>query len=577
MAAALNPVRWAAARSIWLPAVRQLDLPQLGLLLLLLSLGYYVIYPLLLILINSFNVARIGQPPAYGLQNWIEAWSGSGILQALWNTLLVAAGYQLISFPLAALLALVLARTNIPGARRLEFMFWLSFFIPSLSATLGWILLLDPNTGLLNTYLFGRGAFTIYSFWGIVWVHLMSHAISFKVMLLTPAFRNMDATFEEAGRMAGASQWSTFLRVTLPLMTPSLVVVFMLGLVRLFESFEIELLLGVPFNFYVYSTKIVQLVRDEPPRLGQAAALGSITLVLLLIAAPLQRRLTTRRSFTTVSGRMQPALVDLGVWRWPVFAAVAFVVVALDVVPVASVLAASFMTRFGFFNLRQPWTLSHWQLALRDSVFRLSLTNTLLVALSVALLGAALYSLVAYVIVRGRVARGRGALDLVVWVPSIIPGALAGLGLLWMFLTTPVFKPFYGSIVLLIAACLLTGTTLATQTFKTTLLQLKAELEESARTAGASWLRTYFRIVLPLLGPTLVVVATLLFLFTANATSSIVMLATSRTRTLSLLTLEFVRDGLREPAAVTSVIITAITASLALVARRFGREAVGPR
>ena len=85
------------------------------------------------------------------------------------------------------------------------------------------------------------------------------------------------------------------------------------------------------------------------------------------------------------------------------------------------------------------------------------------------------------------------------------------------------------------------------------------------------------RIVLPLLAPTLVVVATLLFLFTANATSSIVMLATSRTRTLSLLTLEFVRDGLREPAAVTTVIMTVITATLALVARRFGREAVGPR
>ena len=58
--------------------------------------------------------------------------------------------------------------------------------------------------------------------------------------------------------------------------------------------------------------------------------------------------------------------------------------------------------------------------------------------------------------------RGRGALDFVAWVPSIIPGALAGLGLLWMFLTTPIFKPFYGSIFLLIAACLLTGTTLAT-------------------------------------------------------------------------------------------------------------------
>jgi ABC-type Fe3+ transport system permease subunit len=67
-----------------------------------------------------------------------------------------------------------------------------------------------------------------------------------------------------------------------------------------------------------------------------------------------------------------------------------------------------------------------------------------------------------------------------------------------------------------------------------------------------------------------VLVATLKFLFAANATASIVLLATSETRTLSLVTLDFVAEGLRESAAVITLIITALTAGIALVARALG-------
>jgi iron(III) transport system permease protein len=570
--AELAPVARRVAASPWR---LRWNWAQVGMLGLIGALGFYVLYPLLLILLGSFNAARIGQPSVYSLQPWIEAWTTAGLLQSLWNTLAVAFWYQAISFPIGILLAWVLARTNVPWARGLEFMFWLSFFVPALSTTLGWMLLLDPRVGVLNQLAVTQlgvpgGPFNIYSFWGIVWVHLMGHSISLKVMLLTPAFRNMDAALEEAARTSGASSLVTFLRVTLPVMTPALVIVFMLGVVRLFESFEIELLLGVPFGFYVYSTKIVDLVRDEPPRLAQASALGSITLLLLLIAAPLQRWLTTRRSYVTVTGRMKPALIDLGAWRRVVFALVLGVCVLLVVVPIFSVVAGSLMTRFGFFNLAHAWTLDNWARTLGDSVFGRSIRNTLVLAFTAAIVSPLLFSLIAYVIVRARHVWGRGLLDVILWVPSVIPGALAGLGLLWMFLGTPLFSPLYGTIGLLVIAAVMGSITLQTQTLKAALLQLGAELEEGARMSGATWLRTYVRIILPLLAPTLVVVAMLQFLFAANATSSIVLLATSDTRPLSLLTLDFVREGLRESAAVTTVIITGLTIGVALLARTLG-------
>jgi len=548
---------------------------QIGLLLLLAGFGFYVLYPLLLILINSFDTARIGQQPVYGVESWLDAWRSPGIWAALWNSIVVAFWYQLISFPLGALIAWLLARTNFPWARGVEFLFWLSFFLPALSFTLGWMLLLDPKVGVINQLLaqlfhLDQGPFNIFSLPGIVWVHVMSHAVSTKVMLLTPAFRNMDVALEEAGGMSGANTWTTFRRVTLPLMTPALIIVFLLGIVRLFENFEIELLLGVPFGFYVFSTKVLDLVRQDPPLVSQASALGSVTLLLLVLAVPLQRWLTTRRQYVTVSSRMKPGLIDLGVWRWPVFGCVLLLGATLVAVPVLSSLAASLMTRFGFFEIPRPWTLRHWQLVLSDSGFLRALLNTAVIAILSGVVSAVLFSLVAYVIVRGKRLRGATTLDALMWVPSVIPGTLAGLGLLWMFLGTPLFNPLYGTVFLLIIAIMLGGVTLSTQLFKAGLLNLSREFEEASRMSGASAVRTYFRVVLPLLGPVLIVVATLRFLFAANETASIILLSTSETRTISLLTIDYVFQGLREPAAVTSVIVAALTTAAALMARRFG-------
>ncbi len=96
-----------------------------------------------------------------------------------------------MSFPIGIAIAWLLGRSKIPHGRALEFFFWLSYFLPPLSATLGWMLLLDPR-GVLNNFLAQTfhitGPFNIYSFAGIVWVHLMRRATSSrKVILLTPA------------------------------------------------------------------------------------------------------------------------------------------------------------------------------------------------------------------------------------------------------------------------------------------------------------------------------------------------------------------------------------------------------
>ncbi|MGH7824656.1 MAG: ABC transporter permease [Candidatus Binatia bacterium] len=555
----------------WLPP---LDGGTLLMALLIGSMGFYVLYPLALILINSFNVATIADPPAYGLEAWQIAFNEPGIWRSLWNSVKIAVALQIVALPIGIFISWLLARTNILFSNAFEFGFWISFFLPNLATTFGWMLLLDPSTGLINSWLrqiplLSGLNFDIYSFWGIIFAHLMANGISTKVMLMTPAFRRMDASMEEASRMSGAGSLTTLMRITVPAMTPVIIVVFLLSVIRIFSSFETELLLGVPWGFYVFSTKIVDLARQEPPLVNQAAALGSVILVFLALFIPMQRKLIARRQFTTVTGQFKTKIIDLGVWRYPATAFVGLVIFVLDVVPLLSVLGGSFMTRFGFFHLPKTWTLEYWKMALSDPRILQGLENTLIVAVSAALVGAFVFSLIGYVLVRTKLP-GRSLLDSICWLPSAIPGVLAGLGLLWMFLGTPVFRPFYGTLFLLVIASVLGGITLATQILKANFIQLGPELEEASRMSGAGFWRTYWQIVIPLMAQTMALVAVIKFMFAAQHTSSIILLATSETRTLSLLALDQVAAGYREVASITVIFITLLTLGVALIARSFG-------
>jgi iron(III) transport system permease protein len=546
---------------------------------LILVFGFYIIYPIVLIFIQSFNAESVivGEY-RFSFVNWIKAFEEPGTLESLGNTILVFFAYTAIAFPLAVLISWILARTPIRFSRGLEFMFWVSFMLPALTTTIGWTLLLDPYFGFINVMAknlsFVEGPlFDIYSVEGIVFAHLMGNAISQKVMLLTPAFRNMNVTLEEAGRVSGAGRLRTMLRITLPVMVPPMVVVFMLNTVRMFNSFEIEQILGTPIKFYVYSTRIFNLVREvEPPEYGEATALASLTLIIILIFIPLQRWLLTRRQYTTISGDYKPGLIHLGPLQRFAFILVVFVVALLTVVPVLTLLGGSFMTRAGFFQATPTYTLDHWRTVLADPIFFRALSTTFIIAISTAVISPVMFSMVAYVLVR-RNWPGRLALDSIFWVSAGIPGMLSGLGLLWVILDTPGLNWLFGSIWILIIVAILQGKLTSIQMFKSTFLQMGQDMEEAARTAGAGWLYTYFRIWLPLIAPTMILLGTLNFVLAAGATSSVILLASRDTVTLSLLALEYMTTNVgaaREVAGIISLFIVAMTAGLALVARWFG-------
>jgi len=559
-----------------LSPVRYFRLPSLPMTILLLVVGFLVLTPLALMILNSFQIARPGQPIVWGLDGWVKAFSTPGIIKAITNTFTLAITRQAIALLIGAFFAWLIARTDLPMKGLLEFFFWLSFFLPALPETMGWILLLDPKYGLLNQGLIGLGVvnqslFNIYSFWGIVWAH-MGGSVSVKVMLLAPAFRNLDAALEESSRISGASGWHTFFHIIIPVMMPAILVTTILGIIRSLEAFEIELLLGTPIGLQVYSTKIHELVTWEPPQFAPAMALSTVFLGVLLLMVALQRRYIAKRIYTTVTGRgFSTRRTQLGRWRYPAFALVLSFALVITVLPTILLVTGTFMKLFGFFNIAEPWTLENWRATLNDPVLFRSLWNTLAIGLGSGIIGILFYSLIAYVIVKTRY-RGRWLLDFLSWLPWSIPGILLGVALLWTFLQTKIFLPIYGTIYLLMVAMVIKSMPFGTQMIKSVLLQLGNDLEEASKVCGGTWVDTFRRVILPLTMPALITVGLVGFISAARDISTVVLLGSGKSRTLSLLMLDFAAGAEFEKATVVAVMVVGLVVVAALIARALGGQ-----
>ena len=536
--------------------------------------GLFTVVPLAFVILNSFNVALPGKPFQLGLAGWHEAFSEPKTVRAIGYSFLLSLR-SFIGVGIAFILSWLLVRARIPGRSFIELSLWVGFFLPHLPLTLGWILLLDPNYGVINQALIqlpfvGKAPFSIYSVGGILWVHLTLTMVPVMTILLTPALRQFDAAIEESARVCGSSSWTTLRRITIPILSPTILTVTIAGLIRSLEAFEIEQLIGTPVGIDVYATRIFDLISWEPARFSPAMALSTFFLGVLFLLALFYQRFTALREFGTVTGRgMSVRPVWIGKWRYAASAlCIGFVTVGIFL-PLAMLLIGSFMRLYGFFNVAAPFTTAHWRAALTDPLFLSSLGNSLILGLSVALAGVGLYSLIGYAILRSRIP-GRHLVSLFAWLPWAVPGILLGVALLWLVLSLPGISLFYGTFVPLIVVLIVKEMPIGTHMMKSAFGQIALDLEDASRASGAGWFTTFRRITLPLVAPTLVSIFVLVFISALRDISTTILLVTAATRPLSILMMEFSRGGQLEVASILGVVISVVAIAAALIGRRLG-------
>lgn len=560
------------AQILWSDHLR--DLP---LWILFAFVGFLVLYPMSMIVYGGFWSSMPGEPGHYTLNGYKVAFSQTGLWKALWTTYWLALVTKLFAVMAAIFFAWVIARTDTPGRNWLEVSFWLYFFMPFMPMTMAWVLLLAPQFGLINQatqklFALQQSPFNIHSYTGIVWVSTLT-TTSFMVLLITPAFRRMEASLEDAARMSGASVWTALRQVVIPLLAPTILGVLFLSFIRGIEAFETPLILGFPAGIHVYATKIFDLLHREPPAYPEAMALTHAFLLTLFIFIYIQNRFIKGKTFTTIGGRgfsVRP--ISLGRWRYVTFTVCILWLLVGTLLPVMTLLVGSFMRIFGVFLEGGSFTAKHWRYLLDDPGFWFSLKNTLLLGAVAATAGTLLHSMVSYIIVKTSF-RGRKPLEFISWFPWAVPGIIWGLGMFWAYVGG-IRLPFtlYGTLWILAMAMIVKEMPIGIRAMNGGLMQLGNELEESSRVHGASFTRTFWSIVAPLLAPTFIATWIIIFLTSVRDLSTVILLYSAKSKVLSVLNYELWASGRMESAMAVGLVTTLIVIVAAVCARLLGAK-----
>jgi iron(III) transport system permease protein len=533
-------------------------------------IGFVVLYPLVMLLLGSFAPPR-GAPAGVvfsleGYQTALEDTAArSAIVTTLWLSL-VRAGLAVL---VAVFLAWAITRTNVPGRRVFHYLLLVSIFMPLLPQLLAWSLVLSPRSGTVNVWLRGvlgidsaTGPLNIYSYEGIIFVGVLAWS-GFLYLFIAPAFEAVDASLEEAARMAGATSFRTLARISVPLLLPAILGAFGLAFIRMVESFETELFLGTPAQIYVFTTQIYSYIsQDLAPRYPPAIALSTLFIILTIAIITLQARLLGGRNFVTVSGKSYKRTpADLGIWKYVLFAALVLFNLVLFVVPLGILLLGSLQQSAIRFRI-DAFTLNNWKVLASPEVWD-SVKNTLLVGIVAATVTMVIVSLSSYIVVRTNF-RLRRPLDVLTWAPYMVPSIVLGVGFLWAVLRgIPLPFVLYGTLGVLMIAFIVRLLPLGARLMNGTMVQLSSELEEAARMSGASWTSTFRKIVVPLLSPALAMGWLMFMVTVVRDLSTVILLYGPGSRLLSVVFYANWRSGTLEGAAVIGLFMTIMGLALA--------------
>ena len=464
---------------------------------------------------------------------WGDTFSDPRIGRWTLNTLMLGLCVVVATAVVAIPLAIVRGLFKVPFAGLWDLMFLIPFTIPPYIAALGWIMTLQPRGYLQQLAGINLGGF-LFSFWGVVFVMTLN-IFPVVYFAVSRTVASIGGRYVEAARLSGASPTRAFFRITLPLATPSVAASLLLVFAMAIEEFGTPAALAARSGFLVLVTGIEQKLSDYPIDLSGAALLSTILVTMAMAAFALQVWVVNRRDYRTIAGKHGASEAkSLGKWTPLVTAGFAVVAFLGAIVPVAAVvLTASTRTISGGLRL-DNFSLVHFEqvLANRGGAME-ALQTSLGLGVTAALVTGLVGTLTAYVVVRHQNLASR-VLDFLTLVPNTIPGIVVAVGLIlaWTQPWLPI-TPYNTIWVLVLAYCCLL-LPYPVRYANAALRQVGPSLEEAARVAGASPLMAFFRILVPLIAPSVIAAMLLVFAVAARELVATILLSPIGTRTVSL-------------------------------------------
>jgi iron(III) transport system permease protein len=537
------------------------------------SLIVLVVLPLAFLLIGSFRGAD-----GVGLDAYSEVLTGRLYVNALKNSLILGAWSGLFSLLIGLPLAWAVARTDVPAKSLFQITATLSYLSPPFLTAIALTYLFSPNAGLSNVLMrdvLGLPwlTFNVFSMPGLVLVTVM-HTFPFVYLLASSALQSVDASYEEAAQILGASKLRTAFSITAPLVAPAVLSGTLLAFVNAIALFGSQAIIGLPGRIVTLPTRIYALF-DYPPEYALASALSLVFIIITVAALYLQNAFLKRRSYVTLAGKgSRPQMVPIGVFRWVLLGFVIAVFFVSIILPYATLIAVSFSKSWGL-DFWKNLTFANYNFILFEyNVTQRAILNSLFLATVAATFAVLLGAVIGWIDLRTRIP-GRKFLDYASLIPLGLPGIVMAVALIQFWLAMPI--ALYGTLMILLLAYVGRYIPLGVRAANASLRQVDHSLEESAQILGAKWTTIMREITLPLIRPGLFAGWLLVFVPVIQELSASILLFSSSSITLAVAVYNLYETGYIEPVAALAMVNMAIIGGAIWLAYRLGGRGVASR
>jgi iron(III) transport system permease protein len=448
--------------------------------LLFLLLAFFLLYPILAVLVKS-----VRGPTGFTLQYYEAFFSTHYYYRSLYNTLRLGAINTAVCLVVGFCLAYMTTRGPWLLRKPLKIISLIPLIAPPYLFALSLIILLGRN-GLL-TRAFDL-QWQLYGFTGVV----ISQSLAFiplAYLMIESSLMSLNPNLEESAYDMGASEAVILRTITIPLLAPGLLKAALLIFVMTIAEFGNAAILGGRTPFLAPDT-YTMITGESDFNMG--SVLSVILIVPCIIVFFVHNYLLEGKKFTTIGGKpvaSEPRKIT------PVilvpFVVISTVAAGAILICFGVVFVASFYKILG---VTQDIVFSNYL----DFTSNRSIYNSIRVSFTAAVIGASIGVLLAYVIVRGKFF-GRSFIEMVSLSGFALPGTVLGIGYLLAFSAPPL--KLTGGIMILALNCVFRFIAVGVEAGISKLHQIHIEIEEASTDLGASFLTTFHKIVLPIMFP----------------------------------------------------------------------------
>ncbi len=484
-------------------------------------LGFFTIYPVVLLVSNTLkvNIADLFYPELFGKKvgslttfHWrrmlFSDMSATYFWVPLKNAVVMSLLASIIAIIFGGVVAFLITRTDLKFKKFFSTVFIFPYIMPSWTIATFWInFFQNPKIGNYQSgmlyYLTGITLPEKFVY-GLVpcAIVLGLHYAPFAYILIGGILRNMDANLEEAATILKASRAKIIRKITLPIVLPALMSTFLLVFSSSMSAYAVPQFLGGTGGFRVLTTTLKQFITNG--WYGQGYIMAIFMIIFGLAILGINQRVTgSRKNFTTVTGKSgQISYIKLGVWKW--IAAVILIIVCsfCSFMPLVSFALESCTMIPGDYS---TLTLKFWidpGYPLQNGLHGLfhetqvwsAFRNSLVLSLSCALIAGTVGILIGYAVSKRRGSRLAKLADNLAFLPYLMPSMAMGAAFLAIGSAMGLSK----TMALLVLVGAIKYLPFASRSGINAMLQLSGEIEEAALIVNVPWYKRMLKIIFPI-------------------------------------------------------------------------------